>query len=71
MDGDIVRFRLIEILFEEEDSYIVAPEKPVPDEADANTEDVEISDRPVYKYLSLYDNVIVGGKDLFDGKILM
>lgn len=71
LDGDIVRFRLIEILFEEEDSYIVAPEKPVPDEADANTEDVEISDRPVYKYLSLYDNVIVGGKDLFDGKILM
>lgn len=71
LDGDIVRFRLIEILFEEEDSYIVAPEKPVPDEADANTEDVEISDRPAYKYLSLYDNVIVGGKDLFDGKILM
>ena len=71
LDGDIVRFRLIEILFEDEDSYIVAPEKPVPDEADAATEEVGIADRPAYKYLSLYDNVIVGGKDLFDGKILV
>lgn len=71
LDGDIVRFRLIEILFEDEDSYIVAPEKPVPDEADATTEEIGIADRPAYKYLSLYDNVIVGGKDLFDGKILV
>ncbi len=70
LDGDIVRFRLVEIIFENEDYYIVASEPSVPDEADINTETPEVSDEPTYKYLSLYDSVIVGGKDLFDGKII-
>ena len=70
LDGDIVRFRLVDILFENEDYYIVAPEAPKPDEADSTTEAPTVSDGPVYRYLSLYDSVIVSGKDLFDGKII-
>lgn len=63
LDGDIVRFRRVEVLFEDEEYYIVSPEAPIPDEP--QTEDV-----PVERYLALYDSIIVSGKDLFDGKIV-
>ena len=64
LDGDIVRFRLVQILFENEDSYIVSAEAPTASADDTEGED----DRPVERYLSLYDSIIVSGKALFDGK---
>ena len=64
LDGDIVRFRLVEILFEDEDYYIVSAEPPRLDDP----ENVSAADKPAGRYLALYDSIIVGGKALFDGK---
>lgn len=63
--GDVVRFRTVERIDEIDDHYIVS--------LDTNSA-VEIGnddeEEKIIKPLSLYDNVIVSGKDLFDGKII-
>lgn len=68
LNGDIVRFRRIEILSEDGDYYIVKIPKASADmtkEGEAYT--LQANN---YPYLALYDNVIIGGKNLFDGKIV-
>ena len=54
LDGQTAKFREIEPLFER-DGWIICEEKKADDENQANR-------------LSLYDFVITGGKDLYDGK---
>lgn len=61
--GDVVRFRKIERIGEKDNYYIVR--------YDSNPqyfEDENLTDN--IPYLSLYDNIIVSGKNLFDGKIV-
>ena len=65
LDGDIVRFRLADVIFEDEDYYVISTESA---KTADNQEDTE--DGKTYYYLTLYDNVIVSGKSLFDGKII-
>lgn len=62
--GDVVRFRAVERIAEK-DGYYVAKLK-------TNKELFEesVNDDVLVKSLSLYDNIIVSGKDLFDGKIV-
>lgn len=63
--GDVVRYRAVEKIAETEDYYIVSAK------TNAVTElDEESGEERVIKPLSLYDNIIVSGKDLFDGKIV-
>ena len=72
LNGDIVRFRRIETVTEDGDYYIVAKPTRTVDlsKEDEGNQEGSDSEQPYYKYLSLYDNVIVGGKNLFDGKIV-
>lgn len=72
LNGDIVRFRRIETIAEDGDYYIVKKPKAVSfSESDENKSKEEKDNEEItYRYLSLYDNVIVGGKNLFDGKIV-
>ena len=65
LDGDIVRFRLADVIFEDEDYYVISTESA---KTADNQEDTEYG--KTYYYLTLYDNVIVSGKSLFDGKII-
>lgn len=67
LDGDIVRFRCVDILFEDEEYYIVSADTPAPDET-GNSD--AANGKQADKYLSLYDSIIVRGKELFDGKII-
>ncbi len=62
--GDVIRFRAVERIAEK-DNYYVAKLK-------TNKELFEesVNDEVLVKSLSLYDNIIVSGKDLFDGKIV-
>lgn len=64
--GDVVHFRRTEIIGETENYYIVSDNK----DDYYVFEDEDISELSSLKALSLYDNVIVAGKDLFDGKII-
>lgn len=67
--GDIVRFRRIEIISEDGDYYIVKiPKAEASGELSDETADGGTKEK--YQYLALYDNIIVEGKDLFDGKIV-
>ncbi len=68
LDGDIVRFRMVNVLTTDEDYYIGDMNNPYLSEDYASSESAE--DKKLYKYLSLYDNIIIGGKSLFDGKIV-
>lgn len=72
LDGDIVRFRLVNILTENDDYYIVSPQAPETDAFSdiSDTSENSSADARTYYYLSLYDSVIVKGKSLFDGKIV-
>lgn len=63
--GDVVRFRSIEITDERENYYVVK----IKSRNDAFEQPEDMPEQNV-KYISLYDNVIVSGKDLFDGKIV-
>lgn len=66
LNGDIVRFRRIEIVFENDGYYITTLGKQqIVADNDQQTEDEGLP-----PYLSLYDSVIVKGKNLFDGKII-
>lgn len=60
LTGDIVRFRRVDIMSEDGDYYIAK----IPNATDEKNEEQQ------YKYLSLYDTIVIGGKDLFDGKIV-
>lgn len=64
--GDVVGFRRVEILDEKDGYYIVSNNKNDYIYPENENDDAMIS----HKALSLYDNVIVSGKDLFDGKII-
>lgn len=66
LDGDIVRFRTVKVLFENEDYCVVDAGLDAP----AETADEEETEGPRYESIALYDRVIVTGKNLFDGKIL-
>lgn len=71
LNSDIVRFRRIEILSEDGDYYIVKIPKISDLTAEESDSDNEVSSgENKYPYLSLYDNVVIGGKNLFDGKIV-
>lgn len=63
--GDVIRFRSIEITDERENYYVVR----IKSKNDAFEQTEETPEQSV-KYISLYDNVVVSGKDLFDGKIV-
>lgn len=63
--GDVVRFRRVERIAEKEDYYIV---KYITDNGAFEQQSGDSENNNV-KYISLYDNVIVSGKNLFDGKI--
>ncbi len=64
LDGNIVRFRKADVLFEKDDYYLVG-------QIEAETPEEETdADKRTYPYISLYDNVIVTGKGLFDGRIM-
>lgn len=63
--GDVVRFRRVERIAEKDDYYVV---KYI---TDSSAFEVTTQDNQNYtvKNISLYDNVIISGKNLFDGKI--
>ncbi len=70
--GDVVRFRRVEIIDETEGYYICdyKTSNKIFEELE-NEQDESLREKlSEIKYLSLYDNVIVSGKDLFDGKII-
>ena len=54
-EGNIVKFKQLRTVYTEDD-YIISSETP---------KEGETGD-----FVSLYDAVILGGKDLYDGKIL-
>lgn len=62
INGDIIRFRRVNIIYETDDYYIVSSKDPVQKTDEENNAEK-------YPYIALYDNVIVKGKNLFDGKI--
>jgi hypothetical protein len=55
--GNIIRFRKVQIIYSGTDYVIAAPNS-----------DLDLNERN--EYVDLYDEIIVGGKDLYDGKIL-
>lgn len=55
LEGNIARFKQLRTVYTE-DGYLISSETP---------EEGEKGD-----YVALYDAVILGGKDLYDGKIL-
>lgn len=59
--GNTVEFRRIEILLEMDGYYIVSSEKAL---SDAETNESTV------KPLSLYDQIIISGKNLYDGKLI-
>ena len=63
--GDVVRFRSVKRIAEKDNYYVV---EYISGEQTANADavDYETTAEP----LSLYDNVVVSGKNLFDGKIV-
>ncbi len=64
--GDVIRYRKVDIVDEKDNYYIVR----YITSSDAFEEDADENDASNdIKNISLYDNVIVSGKDLFDGKI--
>ncbi len=63
--GDVVRFRKVEILDEKDNYYIVR--HYTADDAFEAADSETVSDG--VENISLYDNIIVSGKELFDGKI--
>ncbi len=67
LNGDIVRFRLVDIIGENEDYYIVSAESSVLETDDSTDQTQQENKTP---YIALYDSVIVKGKNLFDGKIV-
>jgi len=62
--GDVVRFRSIERIAEKDGYYIVKLKSNNAVFVEDDGTETEI------KHLSLYDNIIVSGKNLFDGKII-
>lgn len=79
--GETVSFRRAEPIYEAEDWYIVRAStdeelensatensEESSDEKGEETEQNTQNEEKNYKYLSLYDSVIVEGKELFDGK---
>ena len=77
--GEETFFRRAEPIFEIDDYYIVRAEseeektEKAAEEADksedASAQENELSEKPKsYKYLTLYDSIVTGGKELYDGK---
>ena len=73
--GETVYFRRAEPVFEIDDYYIIRAEsekektQSAADQSENGSENsTQQQPKKSYKYLSLYDNVIVGGKELYDGK---
>lgn len=62
--GDVVRFRTIERIAEKDEYYIVKIKSNDAVFVEEDGSETEI------KHLSLYDSIIVSGKNLFDGKII-
>ncbi|MBR5468335.1 MAG: hypothetical protein IKU80_03770 [Firmicutes bacterium] len=64
--GDVVRFRRVERIAEKDGYYVVKYKKGTTmfdaEEVDEKLQNIEP--------LGLYDNIIISGKDLFDGKIV-
>ena len=68
--GEQIFFRRAEPVFEIDDYYIIRAESEKEKTENAALESDSSGEAPkkTYKYLALYDNVIVGGKELYDGK---
>ncbi len=62
--GDVIHYRSVDIIGETDNYYIVRYGKST------DAFEQENKEESPYKQISLYDNVIVSGKDLFDGKIV-
>jgi len=56
ISGNTVRFKKVEIIYTSDDYYLV--------------KQLKSTDKDYASSLMLYDNVIIGGKDLYDGKII-
>lgn len=74
--GSTVVFKRIDILLEVEGHYIVSTVDPLKKDENAETEiptdtsaEADTAENKVYGYLSLYDRIIVSGKDLSDGMV--
>ena len=67
--GSTVVFKRINILLEVDGYYIVSTEDPLK-AADSDTGDTtDMNATQKYSYLSLYDKIIISGKDLDDGMV--
>ncbi|MBR5527692.1 MAG: hypothetical protein IKV97_01725 [Clostridia bacterium] len=76
--GETVHFRRAEDIYQFDDSYIIRHESNTEKQEKATEQtanaalteesDPENNDTKTYRYLALYDSVIVSGKDLYDGK---
>ena len=68
--GSTVVFKRINILLEVEGHYIVSTTDPLAISKDETTADgAEADPLPPYEYLSLYDRIIIAGKDLSNGMV--
>lgn len=56
ISGNTVRFKKVEIIYTSDDYYLV--------------KQLKSTDKDYASSLTLYDNVIIGGKDLYDGKVI-
>ena len=65
-DGGTVRFKQVNVLVEEGD-YLLVEQVATPEETVKNE---ETGEETTVRYLELYDEVFVEGKDLYDGKYL-
>jgi len=69
--GDVIHYRSVEIVDEVDNYYIVSfGKKAQYFEEDGEEGDDNINKKEPSKPLGLYDNIVVSGKDLFDGKIV-
>lgn len=67
LSGETVRFRLAEEIYSGDDFYIIRTTNDS-EKAESAADGTEAENDTTYRYLELYDNVIVGGKELYDGK---
>ena len=69
LHGSTVVFKRVDILFEADGYYMISLTDPL-GESDTETGNEESTEpRSPYKYLSLYDQVIIAGKNLLDGMV--
>ena len=68
LSGETVRFRLAEEIYSGDDFYIIRTMSDAEKEQSADEGAESVENQTNFRYLELYDNVIVSGKELYDGK---